>query len=207
MWNCGACLTLVLLLVSERVDGVNSPSWVRALGFGRTPPPGREGWGFREFEPASAPSSGRPVHRGADPNMAGSRRPFGFSVVGSERRTVGACAIAKGLRISGRSTRRGLHSAELAGLLAVKREPGCKLAVSVLALPDRRPGRSVGCCSDRSFGAGGSRPLAFRGDPSKCGRSVGSWRVGPDRPNSSWRCTTGRSSASPGSRPAMAWIH
>ena len=52
----------------------------------------------------------------------------------------GLDAIAKGLRISGRSTRRGLHSAELAGLLAVEREPGCKLAVSVLNLPDPKAG-------------------------------------------------------------------
>ena len=41
-------------------------------------------------------------------------------------------AVANGLRISGRTARRGLHSAEMAGLLAVEREPGCKLAVSVL---------------------------------------------------------------------------
>jgi hypothetical protein len=44
--------------------------------------------------------------------------------------------IAKGLQISTRSARRGFHSAELAGLLAVEREPGCKLAVSVLDLPE-----------------------------------------------------------------------
>ena len=53
--------------------------------------------------------------------------------------------VAKGLRISNDSARRGLHAAELAGLLAVEREPGCKLAVSVLDLtrpetkPDQRP--------------------------------------------------------------------
>jgi hypothetical protein len=57
----------------------------------------------------------------------------------------GLDAIAKGLRISEQSARRGLHGAELAGLLAVEREPGCKLAVSVLDLPrpesgsERRP--------------------------------------------------------------------
>jgi hypothetical protein len=53
----------------------------------------------------------------------------------------GLAAIAKGLRISERSARRGLHAAELAGLLAVVREPGCKLAVSILDLagPGRRP--------------------------------------------------------------------
>jgi hypothetical protein len=44
--------------------------------------------------------------------------------------------VAKGLQISNDSARRGLHAAELAGLLAVKREPGCKLAVSILDLPE-----------------------------------------------------------------------
>jgi hypothetical protein len=48
----------------------------------------------------------------------------------------GLDAIAKGSRISEQSARRGLHAAELAGLLAVEREPGCKLAVSVLDLPE-----------------------------------------------------------------------
>jgi hypothetical protein len=49
------------------------------------------------------------------------------------------------LRISVPSGRRGLHSAELAELLVAEREPGCKLAVSVLDLrepeagPKRRP--------------------------------------------------------------------
>jgi hypothetical protein len=55
----------------------------------------------------------------------------------------GLHTIASGLRISPDSARRGLHAAELAGLLAVEREPGCKLAVSVLDLPgpNSRPGR------------------------------------------------------------------
>src|SRR6516225_4167148 len=44
--------------------------------------------------------------------------------------------IATGLRISVRSTLRALHAAELARLLAVEREPGCKLAVSVLELSE-----------------------------------------------------------------------
>jgi hypothetical protein len=48
--------------------------------------------------------------------------------------------VGKGLKISLRSARRGLHSAELAGLLAVEREPGCKLVVSVLDCPDREAG-------------------------------------------------------------------
>jgi hypothetical protein len=51
--------------------------------------------------------------------------------------------VAKGLEISEDSARRGLHAAELAGLITVEREPGCKLAVSVLDLPgsESRPGR------------------------------------------------------------------
>jgi hypothetical protein len=52
----------------------------------------------------------------------------------------GLDAIARGLRISERSARRGLHAAELAGLLAVERESGCKLAVSILDLPGPEPG-------------------------------------------------------------------
>jgi hypothetical protein len=44
------------------------------------------------------------------------------------------------LRISNRSARHGLHAAELAGLLAVDREPGCKLAVSILDLPEPKAG-------------------------------------------------------------------
>ena len=49
---------------------------------------------------------------------------------------MGLDAIAKGLRISHDSARRGLNAAELAGLLTVEREPGCKLAVSVLDPPE-----------------------------------------------------------------------
>jgi hypothetical protein len=54
-------------------------------------------------------------------------------------------AVAAGLQIASRSARRGLHAAELAGLVAVEPKPGCKLAVSVLDLsetgfgPERRP--------------------------------------------------------------------
>ncbi len=70
----------------------------------------------------------------------------------------------------------------------------------------RRPGRSVGRCTGRSLGAGGSRPPGSRGGLSKLRRSVGSWRVGADRPISSWRWTVGPSSASPGSRPPGAWM-
>jgi hypothetical protein len=84
----------------------------------------------------------------------------------------GLDAIANGLRISNRSARRGVHAAELAGLLAVEREPGCKLAVSVLDLPEPEAGPK-------------RRPLygpipwswwlpASRGGLSKLRRSVGS---------------------------------
>jgi hypothetical protein len=77
----------------------------------------------------------------------------------SESRS-GLDAIASGLLISTRSARRGFHAVELAGLLAVQREPGCKLAVSVLDLPER-----LGC-----------RESHF-----KLRRSVGSWPVGSNR--------------------------
>lgn len=52
----------------------------------------------------------------------------------------GLGAVARGLRVSDRSAQRGLHAAELAGLLSVSREPGCKLAVSVLDLPESGAG-------------------------------------------------------------------
>jgi hypothetical protein len=48
----------------------------------------------------------------------------------------GPSVVARGLRISDDSVRRGLHAAELAGLLSVSREPGCKLALCVLDCPD-----------------------------------------------------------------------
>jgi hypothetical protein len=48
--------------------------------------------------------------------------------------------VAKGLGISPDSARRGLHAAELVGLLAVEREPGCKPSVSVLDLPGSESG-------------------------------------------------------------------
>ena len=83
--------------------------------------------------------------------MPGSRRPVGspgpvstsrwlFDSIGAGSGSnpvggVGACPIRQGAAVSDDSARRGLHAAELAGLLAVEREPGCKLAVSVLDLP------------------------------------------------------------------------
>jgi hypothetical protein len=48
--------------------------------------------------------------------------------------------VAKGLRISDDSVRRGLNAAELAGLLSVSREPGCKLAVSIRESPEPEAG-------------------------------------------------------------------
>ena len=118
----------------------------------------------------------------------------------------GLSDVAKGLRISDDSARRGLHAAELAGLLAVEREPGCKLAVSVLDLPEpeSRPERRP--LYGPIPGAGGSRPPGSLGSPSKLGPSVGCLPVGSDRPISSWRWRVGRISASPGSRPPGAWM-
>jgi hypothetical protein len=52
----------------------------------------------------------------------------------------GLDAIARELQISIDSARRALHAAELARLLAVEREPGCKLVVSVLDLPPPESG-------------------------------------------------------------------
>ena len=48
--------------------------------------------------------------------------------------------VASGLWISDDSARRGLNAAELAGLLSVERVPGCKLAVSILDLPEPQAG-------------------------------------------------------------------
>lgn len=58
---------------------------------------------------------------------------------GAENRS-GLNSVASGLRISKDSVRRGLNAAELAQLLSVAREPGCKLAVSVLDLPESESG-------------------------------------------------------------------
>jgi hypothetical protein len=93
--------------------------------------------------------------------------------------------IANGLRLSDDSVRRGLHLAELARLLVVEREAGCKLAVSVLDLPDPEAGPKRPTLYGRSLGAGGSRPLGSRGGLSRSGPPVGSWRAGIDRPSSS----------------------
>ena len=46
----------------------------------------------------------------------------------------GLDALARSLEISDDTVRRALHSAEEAGLLSVVREPGCKLAVSIIPI-------------------------------------------------------------------------
>ena len=219
--NCYPCLTLILLLVSERDDGANPPSWSRCLGFGPTPAPDREGWESREFGDG-LPAIGRETRssRGRFP-MPGLRRPvgspgpvsklrwrFGSSVADSDARTVGAWTLSPGDCGS---------PPDLPDAASMRPSwPGCwpcnGSRVASWRSPSwisrsRRPGRSVGRCTGRSLGAGGSRPLGSRGNPSRSGPSVGSWRVGADRPSSSWRWTIGPSSASPGSRPPGAWIH
>ena len=103
------------------------------------------------------PAIGRETRssRGRSP-MPGLRRPVGSPgpvsrsrwPIGSSRcrfrfdaGTVGAWTRSpEGCGSPTDSARRGLHAAELAGLLAVEREPGCKLAVSVLDLPEPEAG-------------------------------------------------------------------
>src|SRR3954471_21969909 len=41
-------------------------------------------------------------------------------------------SVAEAFGADSKTARRGLHAAELAGLLTVEREPGCKLVVSIL---------------------------------------------------------------------------
>ena len=104
---------------------------------------------------ASPPSVGRSLHQGSIPYAwiaSACRLPGSGLHVATACRFLcgryrgpnrwGLDAIAKGLRISEQSARRGLHTAELAGLLAVERVPGCKLAVSVLDLtgPESKAG-------------------------------------------------------------------
>jgi hypothetical protein len=55
------------------------------------------------------------------------RRDDGWSVA----------AIARGIGVSERAARRGLHAAEEAGLVVAVREPGCKPALAVVGLPTR----------------------------------------------------------------------
>jgi hypothetical protein len=101
-----------------------------------------------------------PHHRPGDPFIRG---PIPYSWIASACRLPGAglrvamafrflCCrfrpenrwgldkIARGLRVSLRPAQHGLHAAELAGLLSVSREPGCKLAVSVRDLPEPEAG-------------------------------------------------------------------
>jgi hypothetical protein len=135
--------------------------------------------------------------------------PVGFSVVASDRPTVGAWMTSP----------RGCGSpSDRPDAVSMRPNwPGCwpwngsRVAswrsLSWISL-SRRPGRSVGHCMGRFLGAGGSRPPDSRGGLSKLRRSVGSWRVGGDRPISSWRWRVGLSSDSPGSPPPgalMSW--
>jgi hypothetical protein len=132
--------------------------------------PGADDWDPERFrlpmELAGASRSRRkpPRHRPGDPFIRG---PIPFDWVATASRLPGASlrvaiayrfhagrfrfrygkrwdrsAIARGLQISDRSARRGLRTAELAGLLSASREPGCKLMVSVLDLPEPEAGSS-----------------------------------------------------------------
>jgi DNA-binding transcriptional ArsR family regulator len=53
----------------------------------------------------------------------------------SEGRHWGVMDMAEGFRVARQTVQHGLHSAEVAGLLSILREPGCKLRVSILDLP------------------------------------------------------------------------
>jgi hypothetical protein len=138
---------------------------------GSTVPPENEAWDLNQLrlpaELVGDVSARRrpPRHRPGDPFIKG---PIAYAWIASASRLPGAglrvamavrflCCrfrrenrwgrdtIARGLRISNDSARRGLQGAELAGLVSVSREPGRKLAASVLefpatnARPDRRP--------------------------------------------------------------------
>ena len=157
------CLSLSLSVFSLKdIYGVYPASRNRRLGLGSAPAPGRVCWRCSRPETASTTSAGRPVHQGADslrldrvglsaprvrpPCRDGLSIPSGPVPVQTPWVPLGPGRMSpRGLRISDDSARRGLHAAELAGLLAVEREPGCKLAVSVLDLPgpeagpERRP--------------------------------------------------------------------
>ena len=67
---------------------------------------------------------------------------FDFSVAGSDRKTAGGPGrhCRRVADLGARSTRRGFHTAEPAGLLAVERARDCSPAVSVLDLPEPEAG-------------------------------------------------------------------
>jgi hypothetical protein len=152
--DCPSCLTLILLLVSERemieptlpheadvwdLDRLRLPSErVGSLETRRRPPRHRPGDPFIKGPVPHAWIASACRLPGAGLQVAIASR-FLCCRFRSENRW-GLDVIADGLRISTRSARRGFHSAELAGLLAVEREPGCKLAVSVLDLPEPEAG-------------------------------------------------------------------
>ena len=164
--------------------------------------------------------SGRPVHQGADPSCldcVGLSAPRGRSpgcdglsvslLPVPTREPLGPGRDRQGVADLRRSARRGLHSAELAGLLAVEREPGCKLAVSVLDLPEPEAGSGASAVvwSDPLELVALGLPAPGEVSPSCVGLlALGGLERG--RPILSWRWTVGPSSASPGSRPPGAWI-
>jgi hypothetical protein len=157
--DCPPCLTLILLLVSERemivptlphradvwdLDQLRLPAErVGSLETRRRPPRHRPGDPFIKGPVPHAWIASACRLPGSGLRVAMASR-FLCCRFRSENRW-GLDAIADGLRITSRSARRGINSAELAGLLAVEREPGCKLVVSILecpkseAGPERRP--------------------------------------------------------------------
>jgi hypothetical protein len=58
-----------------------------------------------------------------------------------QRNRWGLEKVARGLQTSTRSVQRALHAAELADLLTVVREPGCKLEVTIQETPEPASGR------------------------------------------------------------------
>jgi hypothetical protein len=151
---CPPCLTLILLLVSEReMIKPTLPHAANDWDLDRLRLPAKRVGNSRDSETASAASPRDPFIKGPIPYpwiASACRLPgAGLRVAMASRflcrrfrseNRWGRDAIAGGLRISTRSARRGFHAAELAGLLAVEREPGCKLAVSVLDLPEPEAG-------------------------------------------------------------------
>ena len=133
--------------------------------------------------------------------------PLGFAVVDSNGRTVGAWMRSPG------GCGSPLNRPDAASMRPSW--PGCwpwnGSRVASCGSPSwisrsRRPGRSVGRCMVLSLGVGGSWSPDSLESHSWLLRSVGYWRVGGDRPISSWHWGVGPSSASPGSRPPGAWM-
>jgi hypothetical protein len=129
----------------------------------------------------------------------------GFSVVGSDGRTVGA--LMRSPKGCGSPPDRPDAVSVWPSLPSCWPWNGSRVAsYRSLSWISRRPDRSVGRCMVRDFGAGGSRPPDSPVSHSNWHGSVGSWRVGRDRPISSCRWRVGTSSASRGSRPPGVWM-